>query len=142
MKKIMLVGRIGSGKTTLSQRITEKNIKYDKTQMIEFGSDIIDTPGEYLESRGYYPALIVTSMEADYIGLVMDGSSSNNSFPPEFAKMFTKPVIGIITKIDLLQADEDYGYAENILKLAGVQKTFAISSVSNYNVEKLVKYLT
>ena len=46
MKRAMLVGAIGCGKTTLTQRLKAQELKYNKTQAIEFSANIIDTPGE------------------------------------------------------------------------------------------------
>ena len=61
MKKILLVGKSGCGKTTLTQRINGENIEYKKTQMVTHSKDIMDSPGEYLENRSMYNALIITS---------------------------------------------------------------------------------
>ena len=44
--KIMLIGASAAGKTTLIQRLIDKEIKYDKTQTIEYIGNFIDTPGE------------------------------------------------------------------------------------------------
>ncbi len=112
MKKVMFIGPSGSGKTTLYQRMGSFDIDYDKTQAIEFHKNVIDTPGEYLENRGYYSALQVTSVEADVVALVMDCKSRSNVFPPGFARMFTKPIIGIVTKIDLMLDEKDFSYAD------------------------------
>ena len=50
LKKIIFIGNIGCGKTTLSQRILGEDQIYQKTQAVELrGDSIIDTPGEYLE---------------------------------------------------------------------------------------------
>ena len=47
MKRVIFVGNIGSGKTTLSQVIHGEDIEYAKTQMVTvWGDDIVDTPGE------------------------------------------------------------------------------------------------
>lgn len=46
MKKIMLVGRSGAGKTTLTQAMKGRRITYHKTQYINNYDVIIDTPGE------------------------------------------------------------------------------------------------
>ena len=141
MKKIMFIGTSGSGKTTLYQRLTEKNIKDNKTQVIEFHNNIIDTPGEFLENRGYYSALLVTSMEVDIVALVMDCTSKSNSFPPGFARMFTKPTIGIVTKIDLIQDEGEYSYAEEVLRLSGTDQIFRISSLKNQRIKDLKEFL-
>ncbi|HEY5555442.1 EutP/PduV family microcompartment system protein [Acetobacterium sp.] len=141
MKKVMFIGSSGSGKTTLFQRLESYRFDYDKTQVIEFHKNVIDTPGEYLENRGYYSALQVTSVEADVIALVMDCKSRQNVFPPGFARMFTKPIIGIVTKIDLIQDEEDYIYAEESLRLSGVDEIFKISSLKNQKIKELRKFL-
>lgn len=70
MKKILLVGRSGCGKTTLLQRMNGLKIEYRKTQTITYENNAFDTPGEYLENRNRYSALIVSSYDCDVIGMV------------------------------------------------------------------------
>ena len=62
MKRTMLIGAIGSGKTTLIQRLTNEKLKYNKTQSIEYSPDFIDTPGEYIEHHNMESSLRVISM--------------------------------------------------------------------------------
>ena len=47
--KIMLIGPSAAGKTTLIQRLIDEEIKYDKTQAVEYIGNFIDTPGEYMQ---------------------------------------------------------------------------------------------
>jgi hypothetical protein len=42
-KRVALIGKIGSGKTTLKQRLSKDEIKYEKTQMITYYDDFILT---------------------------------------------------------------------------------------------------
>ena len=51
MKKVLLVGSVACGKTTLAQRLNGLVRSYKKTQSIEVIGHTIDTPGEYLERR-------------------------------------------------------------------------------------------
>ena len=75
MKKIMMIGKIGCGKTTLGQRLTGETVSYRKTQSIQvIGDGIVDTPGEYLEQKQFYSALIVTAVEADVILLLLSAT--------------------------------------------------------------------
>ena len=65
MKKIILIGNVACGKTTICQYLNHMEIKYKKTQALEVYNTTIDTPGEYLENRGYLRSLMVTATETD-----------------------------------------------------------------------------
>lgn len=138
MKKILLMGKSGCGKTTLTQRINGIDIEYKKTQMVTYSNDVLDTPGEYLENRTLYNALIISSYDSDVIGMVQANNDSESMFPPGFSSAFTKPVIGIITKSDL---EGDTKKSEEMLKEAGATKIFILSSYENEGIEDLIKYL-
>lgn len=141
MKKVIFIGKTGSGKTTLCQSIDNEEIKYKKTQSVEIYNKSIDTPGEYLENRFYYKALIVTAADADLIALVYDCTNEESYIPPGFASMFMKEVIGIITKIDLAQSDLDIKKAEEVLEQAGVVKIFKVNTLLGTGVKELVDYI-
>ncbi|MBO7296729.1 MAG: ethanolamine utilization protein EutP, partial [Clostridia bacterium] len=51
MKKLILVGRVAAGKTTLTQALKGEQLHYCKTQYINYFDTIIDTPGEYTEVK-------------------------------------------------------------------------------------------
>ena len=121
MRKLMMIGKIGCGKTTLSQRLLGQEVSYKKTQALELvGQDILDTPGEYLEQRQFYKALVVTAVEADVILLLASAIDQQTAFSPRMSTMFSeKPVIGVITKVDLCDDPEQICAAELILEMAG-----------------------
>lgn len=139
MKKIILIGRTGSGKTTFTQAINEEETKYKKTQAIEANNNIIDTPGEYIENRRFYNALITTSFDCDVIALFQDSTDEACVFPPGFAAMFNKSVIGIITKID--SEEKNLSYAEECLLDAGAEKIFQISSLEGKGIKEIKGFL-
>ena len=74
MKKIILIGNVACGKTTICQYLNHMEIKYKKTQALEVYNTTIDTPGEYLENRGYLRSLMVTATETDQVVFVQDAS--------------------------------------------------------------------
>jgi len=139
MKKIILIGRTGSGKTTLIQALNKNLIKYKKTQTMEYHNNILDTPGEYIENRRFYNALITSSFDCDVIGLVQDCTDNASIFPPNFASMFNKKVIGFITKIDCQEGN--IKYAEECLRNAGASKIFKVSSLEGNGIEEIKEYL-
>ena len=141
MKRLILIGKTGCGKTTLTQVLHDENIDYKKTQAIEYTKNIIDTPGEYIENRALYRALIVSSADCDIIALIQDCSQEESIFPPNFASIFAKPVIGIITKTDLCDDEKSYEKATNFLKIAGVGKIFRTSSLNKNGIIDIKKVL-
>lgn len=141
MKKIMMIGKSGCGKTTLTQRLHDLKLEYKKTQAIDLYDRVIDTPGEYIENRFYYKALIVTSADADIIALLQNCKDEESSFPPSFGTIFTKPVIGIVTKKDLAETEEEIERAVQFLEMAGAHKIFVTSAVSGSGIGEIEAYL-
>ena len=71
MRKIVLMGRSESGKTTLQQALKGEKIRYHKTQYVNNFDMVIDTPGEYAQTKGLGHALALYSYEADVVGLLI-----------------------------------------------------------------------
>jgi len=140
MKKLILVGRSGAGKTTLTQRLRGRKLIYEKTQSVEYGFDLIDTPGEYSETKHLSHAISLYAYEADVVGLLLSATEDLCLFPPNITTMVNREVIGIITKIDDENANVEY--AEMRLRLTGCDKIFKISSYTNEGIDELIKYLS
>lgn len=139
MKKIMMIGKIGCGKTTLGQRLVGEAVRYQKTQAIQvIGDDIVDTPGEYLEQKQFYSALLVTAVEADVILLLLAADDEQNAFSPHMNSMFCgKPVIGVITKTDLCSDPVLIETGREILQNAGAGEVVEIG----FGDERCIKEL-
>ncbi|WP_374019597.1 EutP/PduV family microcompartment system protein [Paenibacillus thiaminolyticus] len=141
MKTIIFAGSTGSGKTTLCQWLHGQEIAYKKTQAVETFDQAIDTPGECIENRYLYKMLLVSSVDADVIGLVQDCTKEESYFPPAFATVFAKPVIGIVTKTELARTDEDIAQARAYLQAAGAERIFEVSTMEVVGVDALRAYL-
>ena len=140
MKKTMLIGRTGCGKTTLTQKLMDAEVKYKKTQAVTYKSKIIDTPGEYVENKMYYKSLLVLSSDAKIIILVQSAVDGATLFPPKFSTMFPKKeVIGIITKVDLAEADIER--SKRFLVDAGATEVFTIGLNDEEGLEVIKKRL-
>lgn len=139
MKRIVLIGRSESGKTTLATALRGEVISYKKTQSIDYTSEIIDTPGEYAETSRLSGALAVYSCEADVIGLVISATEPYSLFPPNIVPMSTRPVVGIVTKCDAPNANRLQ--AKGWLELCGCKKVFFTSSVKQDGIQELLSYL-
>lgn len=140
MKKIMLIGKSGSGKTSLCQRIFNTTLSYKKTQAIEVvGGKAIDTPGEYMEHRQFYKALVVSAVEADAVLLLHGADDDQFIFSPRMSSMFNRPLIGVITKIDLCRTPERLEQVKYALIYAGANQVLQISNTTGEGIEELIK---
>ena len=137
MKRTLLVGRHGVGKTTLKQALLGEEIRYEKTQYMLYGDWLIDSPGEYAEVHGLGAALAIYSYEADVVALLISADDDYSLFPPACASMINRDVIGVVTKTTKESAEK----AENWLRLAGCERIFLIDSHTGEGVETLKAYL-
>lgn len=139
MKKLMLIGRVAAGKTTLTQALMGEQIHYYKTQYINYMDTVIDTPGEYTERRETGGALALYAYEADVVGLVLSANEPYSIFNPCLTSMVNRPVIGIITGIDKPDARPDL--VESWLRLAGCELVFHVSSYTGEGIPEILAYL-
>ena len=140
MKKIIFIGRSESGKTSLTQALKHKPVEYHKTQYVYYGDTIIDTPGEYAQSKELAAALALYSYEADVVGLLVSATEPYCLFSPNINCMANREVIGIITTIDKKEAN--VRKAEEWLRLAGCEKIFKLSSKTGEGIDKLTAFLS
>ncbi len=139
MKKLMLFGRVGAGKTTLTQALRGEEIKYFKTQYVNYLDTVIDTPGEYTERRETGGALALYAYEADVVGLVLSANEPYSIFSPCLTSMVNRECIGIITGID--KEDANVERVSRWLTLAGCKKIFPVSAITGEGVKELVDFL-
>ena len=136
MRKIMFIGRSEAGKTTLTQAMKGNTITYHKTQYVNHYDVIIDTPGEYLQSKNLISALAVFTAEADVIGLLMDATEPFSLYSPNLTPVCNREVVGVVTKIDHWAAQPAAW-----LELAGCMKIFYTSAYTGEGIADILSYL-
>lgn len=139
MRKIILMGRSECGKTTLRQALNGEKLHYHKTQYVNHFQVVIDTPGEYAENHTLGRALALYSYEADVVGLLISATDTYSLFPPCVTAASTRPVIGIVTQIDQIDARPDL--AKMWLELAGCKEIFFVSSYTGEGIDQILDYL-
>lgn len=140
MKKLILIGRSESGKTTLKQALNREKIHYDKTQYIHYNDLMIDTPGEYAQTHHLGYALALYSYEADVVGLLVAATEPYTLFPPNITCMVNREVIGIVTKINHPKANREL--ARRWLVNSGCEKIFFVDSVTGEGIEEILEHLS
>lgn len=139
MKKLILVGRSEAGKTTLTQALKGEKISYHKTQYVNRFDVIIDTPGEYIQTKNLGNALAMYTFESDVVGILMSAREPFSLFPPAVTPVCNRDVIGIITQIHNQGAD--IPQVRRWLELAGCRKIFEVDSTTGEGVSDIIEYL-
>ena len=140
MKKLILMGRVAAGKTTLTQALRGEQIHYCKTQYINYTNTIIDTPGEYTEVARLGAALALYAYEADIVGLVIGADEPFCVFPPNCTCMVNREVIGIIAGVDRPRANVEQ--ATRWLRLCGCERIFPVSSYTGEGLDAIIAFLS
>ena len=140
MRKIILLGRTGSGKTSLTQALKGQKIEYKKTQYVNYHDVVIDTPGEYAESKRFSVGLACFSFEADVVAIVQAADEPFNLFGANCHSFIMRPLIGINTKIDSPYANMPM--VRQWLINAGCERIFMINNVTREGIDELLEYLS
>lgn len=133
------MGRVGCGKTSLTQALRGNKVTYHKTQYINHYDVVIDTPGEYAETRILARALALYSYEADVVGFLLSAVEPYSLYSPCITPCVNREVIGIVTQIDRPGANP--ARAEHWLRLAGCRTIFHVSSISGEGVGDILAHL-
>ena len=139
MKKLFLMGRSEAGKTSLTQILSGEELHYHKTQYTNTGTDIIDSPGEYSETKRCGLGLACFSFEADVLALLMAADEPFSVFEANCQCFTNRPLIGIITKIDSPYANVPMG--RNWMVNSGCERIFEVSNLTREGIQELLDYL-
>lgn len=136
----MIIGPTNCGKTTLANALNDYRGPLRKTQDIIYGKNTIDVPGSYIENTWMYKHIIAAAQDASHVLMLIDQSRCVNVYSPGFAKAFRCPVVGVITKVDLMAENEEFCFKQ--LKQIGiVEPYYKISVPSRIGIDALKEYL-
>ena len=122
MKKLFLMGRSEAGKTSLTQILSGEELHYHKTQYTNTGTDIIDSPGEYSETKRCGLGLACFSFEADVLALLMAADEPFSGF----------------------EANSPYAnvpMVRNWMVNSGCERIFEVSNLTREGIQELLDYL-
>lgn len=139
MKKLFLMGRSEAGKTSLVQALSGQKLHYQKTQYTNQEGDMIDSPGEYAESKHFSVGLACFSFEADVIAIVQAADEPFNLFGSCLQTFIQRPLIGIITKID--SPFSNTAMIRQWMENAGCERIFEVNNITREGIAELLEYL-
>lgn len=139
MKKLFLMGRSEAGKTSLTQALKGEDLHYHKTQYTNTGDYVIDSPGEYAETKRCGLGLACFSFEADVLALLMAADEPFSVFEADCQCYTNRPLIGIITKIDSPFAN--IPMVRNWMEISGCERIFEVNNATREGIPELLEYL-
>ena len=139
MRRMLLIGRSESGKTTLNLVLRGEKIPYKKTQYVSQYDCIIDMPGEYAENMDLSHTNDLYAAESDVVGIVLSATEPYFLYPPIYTPLGNRDVVGIVTKIDHWAANPQQ--AAEWLKLTGCKKIFFTSSYTGEGIDEIFEFL-
>jgi len=140
MKPVMVIGSIGAGKTSLAQHLAGQPGEPTKTQVATLLSQVLDTPGEYLDHHSLQRALLLASYDVDAVILVQSAVDGPTRLPHGFASYFTCPLIGVVNKIDIASPHERTLTRQD-LERAGADPIVDISCLTGTGLDTLREVL-
>ncbi|WP_411167486.1 EutP/PduV family microcompartment system protein [Clostridium sp. MB05] len=139
-KRIMVIGPSRCGKTTLVNELNNYQGELKRTQDMIYGKNTIDVPGSYIENSWMYKHIIAAAQDASHVLILIDQSRCTDVYPHGFAKSFRCPVIGVITKCDLMPENKENCLRQ--LRIIGVPEPYFHISVSKrIGIDDLKEYL-
>lgn len=142
MKKIVFVGDVGAGKTTLFNALQGDFELARKTQAIEFNDEgSIDTPGEYFSHPRLYHALINTLSDCDVLVYVHAANNPECRIPTGLLDIYPRlRRFAVISKADV--PDADISAVRELLSGRGFEEPMlAINSLNPDDVLKVKQFL-
>lgn len=142
--RVMIIGGVQAGKSTLMNTLLGKESTANKTQALVYDDWIVDTPGEYVENPMYYRNIMATSLEVTHVIYLQDATSARSVFPPQFSLGIPKIQIGVITKIDAPNADVERATAllKNVMTHGPIVKTSSWQKLGIDLIEPLIQLKT
>lgn len=133
------MGRTEAGKTSLIQVLKGEDLHYHKTQYTDISDDMIDSPGEYAETKYFSLGLACFSFEADVVAIVQAADEPYNLFGHCLHTFIQRPLIGVITKTDSSYANVPM--IRQWMEDAGCERIFEVNNVTGEGVDELMEYL-
>ena len=139
-KRIMVIGPTNCGKTAIVNALNGFEGKLRKTQDIIYGENTMDVPGSYIENTWMYKHIISAAQDASHVLILVDQSKTVDYYSPGFAKTFRCPVIGVITKCDLMPENEEK-CVKQLKKMGVAEPYFRVSMPNNQGIQELKDHL-
>lgn len=140
-KRLMLVGLDGSGKSSIADLVEGIPTKHQPRQDLYYRSKCFEVPGSYIENHWLNSIMLMLAYnQATAAVFLLDGNSCRSLYSPGYAKAFTIPVLGVLTKAEMLSSEQrKAAFAK--LNAAGCDRCQALSLTTGEGLEEFSNWL-
>lgn len=139
-KRLMVIGLDGSGKSTLADLVEGGESNHAHREDCYYRERCFEVPGRYIENHWMHSIIIMLAQnQASAMLMLLDGSTCESFYSSGYARAFTCPCLGVLTKAP---ADAD-ARAKGIAKLAaaGCTEFLCVSTKTGEGVGELLDWV-
>lgn len=135
MAGFLVIGPPGAGQGNLVRALADPSFMSRRIMAVERCGPFVITPGEFLENRRFHRALITEAASCAAVLLMQHAAHAASLFPPLFAAMFNRTVLGLVNGIQAGGADAER--AARLLGHAGAREILRIDADTGAGLEAL-----
>ncbi len=137
MKRIIAVGRVSAGKTTLARHPRGISLKGHKDADGRDSRTIDRHPGRIPRAPRILPGFGRPFCRGRGGSAAPILHRPRAGFPPGVSAMFARPAVGVVAKTDLAQTPDQIETVRQQLMEAGAERAFPLSSVAGEGAQTL-----
>ncbi|AQP53764.1 hypothetical protein CBF34_08425 [Vagococcus penaei] len=130
-KRILLIGTDNSGKARLASQLNCEMTEVKNRASLVYGKETIIVPETYLASPWMHKHIISLQQSVNLVVMIWTDQQTRKIYPPQFAKAFTKPVIGMISSQEATISKETLDLGEKNLQSMGVKQPYIVWSLDD-----------
>lgn len=139
-KRLMVIGLDGSGKSTLADLVEGAESNHAHREDCFYRTRCFEVPGRYIENHWMHSIIIMLAQnQASALLMLLDGQTGETFYSSGYARAFTCPCLGVLTKAPL----EDEARAAGVAKLeaAGCTEVLCVSTETGEGTEELLEWV-
>lgn len=140
-QRTLLVGPCNSGKHVIAQALENRPTSLRRVANIVYYDQTIIVPDSYLESPWMHKHVIALQQSAKNGLFLQPVTATRRSYPPNFAKAFRIPILGVVTFFESCEQSALLQAKEQLLACGITEKIICVDLADPQAIKELKKYL-
>lgn len=137
----MVVGLDGAGKSTVADLIEGEPSDHRHREDLYYRSRVLEVPGRYIENHWMHNTILMLAQNQAAAALfLIDGDTLESFYSSGYARAFTIPCLGVLTKCAHLTPEERARGMERLVD-AGCSEALVVSTETGQGVRELLAWI-